>query len=57
MELADKDIKAAIVNVLHMFKEVEVNTNVLRRETEVIYEKETQIELLGLKNTVPEMKI
>jgi predicted DNA-binding protein with PD1-like motif len=57
MELADKDIKAAIVNVLHMFKEVEENTNVLRRETEVIYEKETQIELLGLKNTVPEMKI
>lgn len=29
MELADKDVKRAILNILHMFKKVEKNKNMM----------------------------
>lgn len=38
-ELADKDIKAAIINILHMFRRIEENMNIPRREMEVIFKQ------------------
>lgn len=32
MELADKDIKGAILNILHMFKKIRENKNIMGRE-------------------------
>lgn len=31
MELANKDVIIAVINMLHIFKEVEKNTNILRK--------------------------
>lgn len=31
MEFANKDVKIAIINMLHIFKEVEKNTNIVRK--------------------------
>lgn len=47
MELANKDIKTAAVNMLHMFKNVETIMNMRRRQMEDIYKndpKETSAE-------------
>ena len=48
METADKDIKTAVINMLHMFKKVEKNTSTMRRGIEDI--KKTQKEFLEVKN-------
>lgn len=48
MELADKDIKAAIINKIHM----ELNRNTVRRETE--NKKLNQRDIQDLKNTISE---
>lgn len=34
MELADKDAKAAVINMLHMLRSVEENMNTMRRKME-----------------------
>lgn len=34
IESADKNVKAALMNVLHLFREVEESMNVVRREKE-----------------------
>lgn len=39
IELADEDVKAAIVSILHMFRKVEGNMNMPRRDMEVIFKK------------------
>lgn len=39
IELADKDIKAAIINILHVFRRVEENMSMPRRERGVIFKK------------------
>lgn len=36
-ELAGKDIKTAIISILHMFRKVEGNMNMPRRDMEVIF--------------------
>ena len=37
IELADKSIKAAIAKILHMFRRVEENVSMPKREMEVIF--------------------
>ena len=39
IELADEDVKAAIVSILHMFRKVEGNMNMPGRDLEVIFKK------------------
>lgn len=34
MELADKDAKAVVINMLHMLRSVEENMNTMRRKME-----------------------
>lgn len=54
IELANKDVKIAITNMLHMFKIMEGNMNMMRKEAENILK--IQMELLEMKSTVSEMK-
>ena len=35
MELVDKDVKRSILNILHMFKKVEENKNMMERERNI----------------------
>lgn len=51
MKAADKDVRTAIINMLHIVKMVEVNGSMIRDG-----EGEAHVELLYLKNTVNEMK-
>lgn len=51
MELAGKDLKTIIVN---MSKDLEEDKNTMRQEMKII--KKNQVELLELKNIIPEMK-
>lgn len=53
MELAKKDFKTAIVNMLYMFKMIEANMKMKRKEVDFF---KTQMELLEMKNIVSEMK-
>lgn len=53
MELAKKDFKTAIVNMLYMFKMIEGNMKMKRKEVDFF---KTQMELLEMKNIVSEMK-
>lgn len=39
IELADEDVKAAIVSILHMFRKVEGNMNMPGRDLDVIFKK------------------
>ena len=36
MELAEKDIKTAIVNMLHMLRKIEENINMMRKEMNIL---------------------
>lgn len=53
MELATKDFKTAIVNMLYMFKMIEGNMKMKRKQVDFL---KTQMELLEMKNIVSEMK-
>lgn len=53
MELAKKDVKTAIINMLYMFKMIEGNINMKRKEVGFL---KTQMELIEMKNIVSEMK-
>lgn len=57
IKLVDKDIKTAIITMLHMFKKAEEGVSMLRREKVFFFKKKTQVELLKMKNTIAEMKI
>lgn len=53
MELAKKDFKTATVNMLYMFKMIEGNMKMKRKEVDFL---KTQMELLEMKDIVSEMK-
>lgn len=36
MELAEKDIRTAIVNMLHMLRKIEENINMMRKEMNIL---------------------
>lgn len=50
MELADKDVKRAVLNTLHMFKKVEKNKNMMGKGWKDL--KKTKIKILKLKCTI-----
>lgn len=54
MEPADKGVKTAHINTLHVFKKVEENTSMMRKEMGNI--KKTPLELLEVKNKISAMK-
>lgn len=49
MKLADEDVRKMIINVLHMFRKVEENMNLMKGET-------AQMKLLELRSTIREME-
>lgn len=54
MELADKYLKTAIIDILDVLKKVEENMNIMGRDTEDIHK--TQREFPEMNNTFSEMK-
>ena len=56
IELVDKDIKAIIISILHMCRKIKGNMNIPRKDLKLFLKRETQIELLEMKNAISEMK-
>lgn len=54
MELTNKDIKAARVNLLYVFKKIEENMTMIIREVDDI--RNIQMKLLDMKSTISEME-